>query len=227
MKARHLLMAATALAVLCAPAQAQLGGLKPKLPGSGGSESSAPVNAADIDTYLAQATENADLLLFSFLLLKQAQKGKVDIAGLAAQRKDIRGTPDPKERGAKMSALIKSEDNSAKLTEQEAANLQKTIASQTPAVQAQIGAALINLAIAIPRAIDLTKEAPNLIKGLGASPSAFGNIGKIKTAAGLIGDQVKYTVDIVPMLPGLMTAAKVKPVKDAKTSKGVPIPGLM
>lgn len=124
-----------------------------------------------------------------------------------------------------MSALIKSEDNSAKLTEQEAANLQKTIASQSPAVQAQIGAALINLAIAIPRAIDLAKEAPNLIKGLGASPAAFGNIGKIKTAAGLIGDQVKYTVDIVPMLPGLMSAAKVKPMKDAKRRRACRSPG--
>lgn len=94
MKARHLLMAATALAVLCAPAQAQLGGLKPKLPGSGSSQTSASVNAADIDTYLAQANENAELLFYSYLLLKQAQKGKVDIAALAAQRKDIRGTPD-------------------------------------------------------------------------------------------------------------------------------------
>lgn len=55
---------------------------------------SASVNAADIDTYLAQANENAELLFYSYLLLKQAQKGKVDIAALAAQRKDIRGTPD-------------------------------------------------------------------------------------------------------------------------------------
>lgn len=226
MKFLKSLIFVAAFASLPAPASAQFGGLKPKLPGSGGGDSASTVSAADIDAYIAKAQKNTELLWLSYSLLKQAQRGKIDIAGLAAQKKEVLGIPEPKERSAKILALLKSEDESSKLTDQSAADLEKSIAGQAPAVRAQIGAALINLAIAIPRAIDMAKEAPSLIKGLGSSPSALGNIGKIKNAASLLGAQIKYTADVAPLLPKLMSAAKVKPVSDAKTSKGVPMPGL-
>lgn len=217
---------AIAVVLVAAPANAQLGGLKPKLPGiGGGGGSAATVSAADVDAYIGRAQKNTELLWLAYTLVKQAQKGKVDIAGLSAKRKELLAIPDPKERGTKMLDLLKAEDDSSKLTDQGAADLEKSIAGQSPAVRAQIGAALINLAIAIPRAVELVKDAPELIKGLGTSPSALGNVGKLKSAAGLLGAQVKYTADIAPLLPRLMSAAKVKPVANAKTSQGVPIPG--
>lgn len=223
MKIKKFLLSAAAVAMLVSPAHAQLGGLKPKLPGSGNSESSASVNAADIDAYIARAQENTILLHISYQLLRQAKDGKVDLAALEAAEKDLKGTPDPKELNAKLSALTKGEDKSGELSEQDAADLEAKIASQSPEIRAQIGNALINLAIAIPRAIDLSKEAPDLIKGLGSNPAALRNIGKIKDAAKLTADQISGTAKIVPMLPSLMTAAKVKPVKDAKTEKPRPI----
>lgn len=220
MNMKTFLLSAAAVVMLASPSYAQLGGLKPKLPGS---ESSASVNAADIDAYIARAQENAILLYVSYELLRQAKDGKVDLAALEATTKDLRGTPDPKELNAKLSTLTKGGDKSAELSEQDVAGLEEKIASQSPEIRAQIGNALINLAIAIPRAIDLSKEAPSLIKGLGSNPAALRNIGKIKDAAKVTADQISGTAKIVPMLPSLMTAAKVKPVKDAKTAKPMPI----
>ena len=219
---------AASIAIFASPAHAQLGGMKLKVPGlgGGGSESVASVSAGDVDSFIVRAQQNTELLWLSYMLLKQAQQGKVDVAALAAKKKEFGSIPDPKERGAKMTAMLKTEDESAKFDDASAADLEKKIASQSPTVKAQIGAALINLAIAIPRAVDMVKEAPDLIKGLGSSPSALGSIGKLKNASSLLGSQVKYTASIAPMLPRLMSAAKVKPVANAKTSKSVDIPGL-
>jgi hypothetical protein len=61
---------------------------------------------------------------------------------------------------------------------------------------------------------------------LGTNPAALGNIGKLKNAAGLLASQVKSTAQIAPYLPKLMSAAKVKPPVDAKTSKTVPLDGI-
>lgn len=217
----------TAVALVAAPANAQFGGLKLKVPAMGGGESnSSAASAGDFDAFIAKAQKNTELLWLSYSLLKQAQKGKVDIAALAAQKNELLAIPEPKERGTRMTELLKGDDDSSKLTEQSVADLENNIASQTPAVRAQIGAALINLTIAIPRAISMAKDAPGLIKGLGASPSALAQVGKLKNIASLLGTQLKYTADIAPLLPRLMAAAKVKPVEDAKTSEGVGIPGL-
>ena len=229
MKSSKLLIASAAMliAAAAAPAQAQLGGLKPKIPGlGGGGESASTVSAADIDAYLDRAQKNADTLTWSYELVKQAQAGKVDIAALAAKRKEYLSIPNPKDRNAKLAELNKADDKSSALTEQSAGDIEKNIAALSPAVRAQVGAALFNLAIAIPRAAQLISEAPNLIKGLGANPAALGNIGKLKNAAGLLASQVKSTAQIAPYLPKLMSAAQVKPPVDAKTSKQKQVPGL-
>ena len=230
MKSSKLLIATAAvlLAAAAAPAQAQLGGLKSKVPGLGGGGGSAStVSAGDIDDYIDRAQKNADTLTWSYMLVKQAQAGKVDIAALAAQKKEYLSIPNPKDRSAKLAALNKADDKSSALTAQTAGDIEKNIAALSPAVRAQVGAALFNLAIAIPRAAQLISEAPNLIKGLGMNPSALGNIGKLKNAAGLLASQVKSTAQIAPYLPKLMSAAKVKPPVDAKTSKPMTVEGII
>jgi hypothetical protein len=229
MKSSKLLIATAAmlLAAVAAPAQAQLGGLKPKIPGLGsGGGSASTVSAADIDDYIDRAQKNADLLTWSYILVQQAREGKINIAATAAQRQETLSSPDAKVRSAKQLELIKGADNSTALNDQSVADFTKTIADASPAVRAQIGNALFNLAVAIPRAVQLVGEAPDLIKGLGTNPSALGNVGKLKNAASLLASQVKSTAQIAPYLPKLMSAAKVKPPVDAKTSKTMPLDGI-
>jgi hypothetical protein len=227
MKLAKIAISAAIGALMIAPANAQLGGLKAKVPGASPSENNASnVTAQDVDAFIIRAEENVQLLDFSLYIFKGVRDQKINDAGFKAKAKEILKNPDPKERNAIISNSLKGDDAAGKINEEETAKIEEFISKQSPETKALIGAALINLAIAVPRAVSLAKDVPDLIKGLGKSPAALGQAGKLKTAAGLIGQQVKYTADIAPLLPRLMSAAKVKMPANAETSKGMPYPGI-
>lgn len=222
MSMKHLKYAviASLLAGSISPAYAQFGGMGPKLPGVGSGASSSSVSSADIDSYLARSKEAAIMIGTASILLTAAAKGKIDRAGAGAQVKALRGSANAKELAAAMS-FMKSDDAANKLNGANADALEKNIASASAEDKVAIGAALVNLAIGIPRAIQLAKQAPEMIKGIGSNPSSLGQIGKLKDAGGLLVLQVKYTAEILPVLPRIMSAAKVKLPANAETSKGV------
>lgn len=220
------LISSVAIAVLMvAPANAQLGGLKPKVPGiSSGSNSASNVNPEDVDAFIIRSEENIQLLWFASVVFKDVKAGKINDAGWKAMKNEMEAIPDAKERNALISKSLKGDEAAGKINAEEAAKIEEFISKQSPETKALIGTALINLAIAVPRAVSLAKDVPDLIKGLGKSPAALGQVGKLKNAASLIGQQVKYTAEIAPLLPSLMRAAKVKLPANAETSKGVAYP---
>jgi hypothetical protein len=207
-----------AIALLVAPlspALAQLGNFGVKLPG----KSSSSVSAADIDSYLAESQEVALMIGVASVLLNDAKDGRIDRAGSRAKVTAMRGTANAKELASSMS-FMKSDDEASKLNAAGASVIEKSIAAASAEDRALIGTALVNLAIGLPRAINLAKETPDMIKSLGMSPSALGQVGKLKDVATLLGLQIKYTADILPLLPRLMSVAKVQVPANAATSKG-------
>lgn len=227
MKFARIVISAAIGTLMMTPANAQLGGLKAKFPGASSGENSASnVTAQDVDAFIIRSEENVQLLWFASVVLKDVQEGKINAAGWKAAKNELQAIPDAKERNALISKSLKGDEAAGKINEEQAAKIEEFISKQSPEAKAQIGAALINLAIAIPRAVSLAKDVPDLIKGLGKNPAALGQVGKLKNAASLIGQQVKYTADIAPLLPRLMSAAKVKMPANAETAKGVPVPGI-
>lgn len=194
---------------------AQFGGL-PKLPGLGGGSSSS--GTVDVDDYLTRSTETAQLMMSSIAILDYARQPSGDKAALKARLAAISSKKDPKELNAYKTEIepqtkALSDDGNA------AATIQANYAKASAQEKALISAAVLNMLIAVPRAVKLAKEGPDLIKGLGANPLNLGKIGKIKGAMALFGFQVGATAKFAGTLPNLAKAVKVQVPGDPQTAK--------
>lgn len=218
-------LALALLSTSFSPAQAQFGGIASKIPGlGGGGASNSGASATDIDAYLVQSMETAVLIGVAAALLSDAKYGKIDRAASAATVRAIRGSANPREAGAALS-FMRADDQATGLNASSAQSLETNMASASADDRAIIGTALINLAIGLPRAVKLAAQAPGLIAGMATNPASLGKVGKLKDVAALIGLEIKYTADIVPILPKLMLAAKVKMPANPATSRPVPFAG--
>lgn len=217
MKKLVALGAMVSLIAMTSTAHAQFGGMKVPGVGGGGSGGSSAA-AGDIDGYLARSVETAQMMSLAIITLDAAAKQKLDDAGTKAALAAVRGTSDPKELGSKNTALQSSFDASKE--ENFTAAIEDSYKKGTAKQKAAITAAVFNMMIAIPRAVALAKEGPELIKGLGTSPANLGKVGKLKAAVSLFAFQVGSTGKFAGKLPGLMSAVKAKAPADPKTAKG-------
>lgn len=217
MKKLIALGATISLVAMASTAQAQFGGLK--APGMGGGNSDGANSAAgEVDGYLARSIETAQMMSIAIITLDAAAKQKLEDAGTKAALAAVRNTSDPKELGSKNTALQSSFDASKE--DNFTAAIEESYKKGSAKQKAAITAALFNMAIAIPRAVTLAKEGPDLIKGLGTSPANLGKVGKLKAAVSLFSFQVGATGKFAGKLPGLMSAVKAKAPADPKTAKG-------
>lgn len=210
---------ATCLVLLGAStgASAQFGGLGPKLPGSGGGGGSSS-EAGDVDGYLTRSTETAQLMMTSIAILEYARGSQKDMAALKAQIGTIQSKKDPKELNAYKTSIepqTKALNDDANAAAEIQASYQKASAQE----KALISAAVFNMFIAVPRAVKLAKDGPDLVKGLGSSPANLGKIGKIKGAVDLFIYQVGATTKFAGTLPKLMSAVKVQTPSDPQAAK--------
>lgn len=194
-----------ALAGVSTGAAAQFGGM-PKLPGSGGGESSAP--AGDIDGYLARSTETAKLMMSAVAILDFAKTPNGDKAALKAKLTAISSKKDTKELNA-YKAEIEPQTKALNDDANAVAAIQANYAKASAQEKALISAAVLNMLIAVPRAVKLAKDGPELLKGLGSNPANLGKIGKIKGAVELFASQVGATAKFVSALPSLAKTVKV------------------
>lgn len=210
---------ATCLALLAASASAsaQLGGLGPKLPGSG-SSGGASSQAGDVDGYLTRSTATAQLMMTSIAILEYARGSQNDIAALKAQIGTIQSKKDPKELNA-YKATIEPQTKALNDDANAAATIQARYAKASAQEKTLIAAAVYNMFIAVPRAVKLAKDGPDLIKGLGSSPANLGKVGKIKGAVELFTYQVGATTKFAGALPKLMSAVKVQTPSDAQAAQ--------
>jgi hypothetical protein len=204
-----------ALAAASTGASAQFGGM-PKLPGSGGGSSSAA--AGDIDGYLIRSTETAQLMMSAITILDYAKTPNGDKAALKAKLTAINSKKDTKELNA-YKAEIEPQTKALNDDANAAAAIQANYAKASAQEKALISAAVFNMLIAIPRAVKLGKDGPDLIKGLGSSPANLGKIGKIKGAVELFAYQVGATAKFAGTLPKLTSAVKVQAPGDPQTAK--------
>lgn len=204
------------LIAITSPAHAQFGGMK--LPGSSGGDTKETAATGDVDSYFARSLETALMMSAAIFTLEAAAKQKLGDASTKAQLDAIRSTSDPKELNSKNTALQSSFDASKE--ESFSAAIQESYKNGSAKQKAAITAAVYNMAIAIPRAIALAKEGPDLLKGLGSSPSNLGKINKLKSVVSLFGYQVGATANFAGKLPSLMSAVKAKAPTDPKTAKG-------
>jgi len=214
---KKLLILGTIISLIgsAAPASAQFGGMKlPRL--GGGSKEAAP--AGDVEGYLSRSLETAQMMSIAIVILDAAAKQKLEDAGTKAQLDTIKSTSDPKELNAKKASLQSSFD--AAKEENFSASIEESYKNGTAKQKAAITAAVYNMALAIPRAIELAKDGPVLIKGLGKSPANLGKVGQLKAAVDLFGFQVGATGKFAGKLPALMSAVKAKAPADPKAAKG-------
>ncbi len=209
-----------ALAGASTGASAQFGGMA-KMPGAGGGSSSAA--SGDIDGYLVRSAETAQLMMSAIAILDYAKTPNGDKAALKAKLTAINSKKDTKELNA-YKAEIEPQTKALNDDANAAAAIQANYAKASAQEKALISAAVFNMLIALPRAVKLAKDGPDLLKGLGSSPANLGKIGKIKGAVELFSYQVGATAKFAGTLPKLTSAVKIQAPGDPQAATPKPLP---
>ena len=214
----------TGLAALAAstPAHAQFGGM-PKLPGASkeGSGTSA-VSADEVDQFLARSFKATKYIWLSVEILNKAAAGHGALGAAKQELTAISNFQNTKELNAKSDSLkssIEALSANKQLVDQVGANYQSASANE----KKLIAAAIYNFAVFVPQLIKMPKNIADLTKGIGGNPRLLGKVSELKTAASLIGIQLKGTATVATVLPKLMSVAKVKAPSNPETSKEEPM----
>lgn len=219
---KTIIMLSAALA-LTLPAQgfAQFGGLNPlnaaksKL-GLGGSSSSSA--ASDPDGFLQSATLSTKNVMISAALLAQAVTDRTQLVSRKAQIDALQNAQSIGELNAHTADFKK---DMAVLNERKdlAADVSAAYQQSDKKQQGLISTAVGNLAIGLARDVKLADQAPGMVSSASGNPQMISRVGQLKTAASLLGLQVKGLGGVAKSLPALMTAAKVRGPDAAETSE--------
>ncbi|HVI31036.1 hypothetical protein [Phenylobacterium sp.] len=210
-------LAVIAISGAAAPATAQIGALKARVPGLGGGAAAAP---GDIDSFLATTQQAEQLTRVSAISLLEAVSSKEEATRLRDLLKAAEAKSDPKEREAALrqvtadaAAQLAAVDFSAKSKELEA--------KATEAERRKIGVAVYNLALAILMDKQAVDQGRGLLQSAGANPMAMasggGKLLKVKDAAGAISGQMGNLARISAGLPKLMSVGKLAALPTSTT----------
>lgn len=213
------ILAVTAITIAAAsPAQAQLGGLGVKVPGlSKGDSSSSAVSGDEVDQFLAKTVNATKHLAIAMIILNEAAAGHEKLGAQQEVVTSLSKSTSVKEINSRKEELTSAADalsSNQNLVEQVSASYKAANAKQ----KAMITTAVYNFALFLPELPQMPKNVSTLLSGIGSNPRMLGKLNELKTAGSLIGLQLKGTVTVLKVLPGLMSVAQVKAPTKAQTS---------
>lgn len=220
MKTRILVPTIAAIIIagqLPSPAAAQLAGLRSMVPGSGASRAA----AVDPDAFLAETIETTKMMMVSAALLAAASSHDQDRDALRARIGAIQGTSSLDELNAHR-AKFDDDIQAAKATAADAAALQATYDAASKEQQQMMLSAAYNFTLGMARNVQLSQQAPDLLKNMQSNPMMLRKVGSIRTAGSLIGQQVEAARSMGGPLHTLLSKGGVEIAADAHAAEPKP-----
>jgi hypothetical protein len=206
-------------ALIAAPLQAHaLGKLGSFIPGARTS------NAASIDpdTFLAETIETTKMMMISAEVLHHAARKDGNRETLRSEIKAIEGISDIGELNTKRESFSSNMEAVA-LNYKDAEAIKSKYDSASADQQKLLLSAAYNFSLAMVRNVQLTSQAPDLMKNMMTNPALLRRAGSIMTAGGLLALQAKEARSMVEPLGILLSRGGVKPPTDAQAGKPRPI----
>jgi len=201
--------------ITATPASAQFGGLSKMLGKSGGEQA---LSGDEADLFLDQATKSTKNVMIAAAILAQAVTNAKDLTARKAYVDALTNAQGIKEIDAHR-AEFSSDLDTLNSNKDLAGTVTVAMQGATAKQRAQIGLAVVNLAIGIARNVDLAGKAPQVVSGFSRNPMLLTRAGQFKTAASLVGLQAKGLTGVVGSMPKLIAATKVKAPADPKASE--------
>jgi len=212
------LTAAMATSGYASSAHAQLGGLRKLVPGGGQPQAA----AGDPDAFLSETLETTKLVWSAASLLAHAvnEDGKQEEA--RAQLAAIQGASSLRELQAQK-ASFEANVATVNANAADAAALQAKYDNASASQRTLMLNAAYNFTIGMMRNVELGQQAPSLISGLQSNPMLVTKLGSLRSAAGLLGDQVQATRTMIGPMRTLLSRGGVEVPANATASNARPI----
>lgn len=212
------LTAAMATSGYASSAHAQLGGLRKLAPGGGQPQAM----AGDPDAFLSETLQTTKLVWSAASLLAHAvnEDGKQEEA--RAQLAAIQGASSLRELQAQK-ASFEANVATVNANAADAAVLQAKYDNASANQRTLMLNAAYNFTIGMMRNVELGQQAPSLISGLQSNPMLVTKLGSLRSAAGLLGDQVQATRTMIGPMRTLLSRGGVEVPANATASNARPI----
>ena len=212
------LTAAMATSGYASSAHAQLGGLRKLAPGGGQPQAM----AGEPDAFLSETLQTTKLVWSAASLLAHAvnEDGKQEEA--RAQLAAIQGASSLRELQAQK-ASFEANVATVNANAADAAVLQAKYDNASASQRTLMLNAAYNFTIGMMRNVELGQQAPSLISGLQSNPMLVTKLGSLRSAAGLLGDQVQATRTMIGPMRTLLSRGGVEVPANATASNARPI----
>ncbi|WIY70841.1 hypothetical protein KB221_07410 [Aquidulcibacter paucihalophilus] len=205
---------ASSLVAASAPASAQIGQLRGLLPG--GRTSAAA--AVDPDAFLAETIETTKFMMIAALVLANAEKTDTERDAIRAQIATIQGASDIGELNTHRASFTENAAAIALNYGDETAT-QAAYDAMTREQQQLMLSAAYNFALGMARNVQLAEQAPQLISSIQSNPMLLRRVGSLRTAAGLLGQQVDATRSMAGTMRTLLSRGGVEVPADAHAAQ--------
>ena len=207
--------------MMASPAQAQLGGLGMKMPGSGNSNNAA-VDKDAVDKFVKKSYEATKYIYTAAIILNEAAKDHPNIASQKEILKAINDAPSIKDIDGQSVQLQSNVDELAK-NENASANIQTYLKGASAKEKGMIASAVFNFALYVPQLVQLPGDGSKMIQSIASNPMLLAKAKEIKIAVKLLGLQAKSAGVFMKLMPTLIKAAKIEQPKvgDAAVGKSI------
>lgn len=207
---------AAMLASVASQSHAQLSGLRKALPGASHSTASTP------DAFLSETIQTTKLVMSSAAMLAAAASENPNKDALKAEITAIEAASTP---GDLQGQKAQFDANIASINQNAAdADRLQAVYDQADAKQKELMMhAAYNFTIGMLRNGQLSQEAPDVIRGVGASPLNAGKLGALRASAGLLGDQVQATRSMIGPMRSLLSKGGVEIPASPSVSDAKPV----
>lgn len=215
---RYAICLGTAAVMTTAATQsnAQLSNLRNALPGASRPAASSP------EAFLGETVETTKLVMTAAALLAAAASESPNKDSLKAQISAIQSASSPGDlqgQKAQFDANIESINQNAADADQLQAVYDKADAKQKELMLT----AAYNFTIGMMRNVELSQQAPGIIRSLGTNPMNVGKLGALRASAGLLGDQVQATRSMIGPMRMLLSKGGVEVPANASASDAKPV----